>query len=199
MPADPAADPENRLFSHWPIQRLEAEAIRDSVLAASGKLNLQMGGPSIYPPMDRLVVGASSKSDWGKSSEEEGSRRSIYVFAKRAIPLPELAVLGSPDSSGSCQQRHVSTTAVQSLLMLNGSFMADQSAHLAARLEQEAGAEPVAQVRRLFELVLCRAPRAGELSDSIEFLDASRQAGQANPLASLCLVVLNTNEFVYQN
>ena len=198
-PADPDADPENKLFSRWPLHRLSAEAIRDSTLAASGQLNLKMHGPSIYPPMDKQVVGASSKSDWGKSTPQEGSRRSIYVFAKRAIPLPELAVLGSPESSSSCEKRDISTTAIQSLMMLNGRFMADQSAHLAARLKDEFGDDPAAQIERLFELVLCRSPRADELADSIDFLGASAAEQNSDPLSSLCLVLLNTSEFVYQN
>ncbi|MFT5857540.1 MAG: hypothetical protein ACI8XO_004801 [Verrucomicrobiales bacterium] len=195
----PDADPENRLFSRWPLHRLQAEGIRDSILAVSGKLNLKMAGPSIYPPMDRQVVGASSKSDWGKSTEDEASRRSIYVFAKRAVRLPELAVLGSPESSESCGQRNVSTTAIQSLLMFNGSFMAEQAEHLAARLEKEAGAKPSAQIERLFQLALCRSPRAAETGDALEFLEGAAEEKKMRPLAALCLVLLNTNEFVYQN
>jgi len=196
---DPDADPDNRLFSRWPLHRLQAEAIRDSVLAASGRLNLKMAGPSIYPPMGKQVVGASSKSDWGKSPDDEASRRSVYVFAKRSVRLPELAVLGSPESSESCGKRNVSTTAIQSLLMFNGSFMAEQSEHLAARIENEAGAGPQAQIELLFQLVLCRSPRAGEIADSLEFLEAAGGEQKMRPLAALCLILLNTNEFVYQN
>ena len=114
------------------------------MLFAGGNLNLEMGGPSIYPKFERQVVGASSKSDWGKSTEEEAARRSIYVFSKRALPLPELAVLGSPDSSCSCAKRVVSTTAVQSLLMMNGRFLAEQSERLAGTIRDESGDDQAA-------------------------------------------------------
>jgi len=201
---DPESDPENRLFSRWPIHRLEAEAIRDSVLAASGKLNLKMEGPGIYPPFEGQVVGASSRSDWEKSDEVEASRRSVYIFAKRSIPFPDLATLGSPDSSGSCGQRSVSTTAVQSLLMMNGRFATEQSGHLAERLKKDNGTtNKEAQIRRAFELLLCRSPRTDELNHSLEFMENAggeiMEAKVVDPLAALCLVLMNTNEFVYRN
>lgn len=194
---NPESDPENDLFSRWPVHRLEAEAIRDSILAASGKLNLKMKGKPIYPPFGDKVVGASSGADWGKSSEEEASRRSVYVFAKRAIPLPELAVLGNPDSSCSCAKRVLSTTAVQSLLMMNGRFINEQAAHLAARLRELEGNE--ARIRRAFELVLCRSPRPEEVEDVLRFLASAEDEEKMDPLTSVCLVLFNTNEFVYRN
>ena len=83
--------------------------------------------------------------------------------------------------------------------MFNGSFMAEQSEHLAARIENEAGAGPQAQIELLFQLVLCRSPRAGEIADSLEFLEAAGGEQKMRPLAALCLILLNTNEFVYQN
>ena len=202
--SDPYSDPGNRLFSRWPIHRLEAEAIRDSMLAASGKLNLKMAGPSIYPPFEVQVVGASSRSDWGKSDEAEASRRSVYIFAKRSIPFADLATLGSPDSSESCGQRNVSTTAVQSLLMMNGRFATEQSGHLAERLRKEASAtDREAQIQGAFEWLLCRSPRADEVNQSLEFLKNAGGEGEEakvkDPLAALCLVLMNTNEFVYRN
>ena len=83
--------------------------------------------------------------------------------------------------------------------MFNGNFMAEQSEHLAARIEKEAGAEPRAQIERLFQLALCRSPRAGEIDDALDFLVAAGEEPKMSPLAALCLIVLNTNEFVYQN
>jgi hypothetical protein len=178
------------------VHRLEAEAIRDSILAASGKLNLKMNGEPIYPPFVDKVVGASSGADWKNSSDEEASRRSVYVFAKRAIPLPELAVLGNPDSSCSCAKRVISTTAVQSLLMMNGRFINEQAAHLAVRLGKTEGEE--AQIRRAFELILCRSPRAEEIADVRGYLQLVKEEKKMDPLTSLGLVLFNTNEFVYR-
>ncbi|MFT5106936.1 MAG: hypothetical protein ACI9UA_002563, partial [Pseudoalteromonas tetraodonis] len=71
--------------------------------------------------------------------------------------------------------------------------------HLAARLEKEAGAKPSAQIERLFQLALCRSPRAAETGDALEFLEGAAEEKTMRPLAALCLVLLNTNEFVYQN
>jgi hypothetical protein len=193
---NPGADRENEYFSRWPVHRLEAEAIRDSILAASGKLNLKMNGEPIYPPFADKVVGASSGADWKNSSDEEASRRSVYVFAKRAIPLPELAVLGNPDSSCSCAKRVISTTAVQSLLMMNGRFINEQAAHLAVRLGKTEGEE--AQIRRAFELILCRSPRAEEIADVRGYLQLVKEEKKMDPLTSLGLVLFNTNEFVYR-
>ena len=196
MHPEPAKDPDNELYSRWPLHRLEAEAIRDSVLAASGRLNLEMKGPPIYPPFADKVVGASSGADWKNSTEEEASRRSVYVFAKRAIPLPELAVLDNPDSSGSCAKRSVSTTAVQSLLMMNGRFINEQTVHLAKRLRELEGEEN--QVRAAFDLILCRPPTTREVEQARTFLVKATREQNIDPLASLALVLFNTNEFSYR-
>ncbi|MCH2065223.1 MAG: DUF1549 and DUF1553 domain-containing protein [Roseibacillus sp.] len=193
---DPGKDPNNTLYSRWPLHRLEAEAIRDSILAASGKLNREMKGPPIYPPFADKVVGASSGADWKNSTEEEASRRSVYVFAKRAIPLPELAVLDNPDSSCSCAKRTVSTTAVQSLLMMNGRFINEQTVHLANRLRELEG--EVARIRTAFELILCRPPTTREVEQARAFLVKAAREQKIDPLASLALVLFNTNEFSYR-
>ncbi len=193
---EPAKDPDNSLYSRWPLHRLEAEAIRDSILAASGKLNREMEGPPIYPPFADKVVGASSGADWKNSTDEEASRRSVYVFAKRAIPLPELAVLDNPDSSCSCAKRAVSTTAVQSLLMMNGRFINEQTVHLANRL-RELESEEV-QIKAAFDLILCRPPSTREMEQAREFLGKAAREQKIDPLASLALVLFNTNEFSYR-
>ena len=193
---EPGKDPENALYSRWPLHRLEAEAIRDSVLAASGRLNLAMKGPPIYPPFADKVVGASSGADWKNSTEEEASRRSVYVFAKRAIPLPELAVLDNPDSSCSCAKRAVSTTAVQSLLMMNGRFINEQTVHLANRIRETEGED--ARIRAAFDLILCRPPTTREVEQARAFLVKAAREQKIDPLASLALVLFNTNEFSYR-
>ena len=200
--SDPSAVP----LAGWQTRRLEAEAIRDSVLAVSGALNPETGGPPIYPPVARKVVGASAGLDWGESDERQASRRSVYVFAKRSIPLPELELLGLPDSSASTDRRPVATTALQSLLLLNSRFANDQAARFAERVEREAGGDTTAQVRYAFELAFCRPPRDTELNAALAFLAAERKSespgkgdGDLSPLASFCLVLLNSNEFVYVN
>ena len=204
---NPEADLGAALYSRWEPRRLEAEAIRDSLLAVSGRLNLEMGGPSISPPFDAsdIIVGASSGLGWQKSDESQASRRSVYVFAKRAIPLPEFRLLGMADPSVSTAKRVVATTAVQALVMFNGRLVHEQAGALAKRLVADVGDQPEDQVRRLVELALCREATAEERQILVRFLTKHPRAGQRDAggvpvaLQSLCLVILNTNEFVYMN
>ena len=101
-----------------------------------GTLNLKMGGPSVHPPFEQKIVGNSARNDWKQSDPEEAARRSVYVFAKRAIPYPDLAILGLPESSTSASRRAVATTSVQALLLLNGRFVSGQAAAMAERLRE---------------------------------------------------------------
>jgi hypothetical protein len=197
------------LFGRWRQRRLEAEAVRDSVLAIGDQLNRQMQGPSVYPPLPRAVLEGQSRpgNGWGKSDARESARRSIYIFAKRSLAPPELELLDTPDNTSSCEQRMTSTTAPQALTLLNGAFMHEQAAHFAARLRREVGADSAAQIRLAFELALCRPPSAEESKLAVDFLARQQRQieseGQAvgdarqRALAGLCLVLLNTNEFVY--
>jgi hypothetical protein len=186
------ADPKGALLVRWRPRRLEAEVVRDSMLAVSGVLNTQQRGPSVYPTLERAVLEGQSRpgDGWGKSDERQQARRSVYVFVKRSLAVPELELLDSPDTTSSCEARPVSTTAPQALTFLNGAFAGEQAAHFAARLRREAGADPTAQVRRAFEVALCRPPRDEELKAAVAFLGRQR-------LEALCLVMLNLNEFVY--
>jgi hypothetical protein len=209
-------------LSHWKQRRLEAEAVRDSILAVSGRLNPQMGGPSVYPLIPRAVLEGQSRpgEGWGKSSENQASRRSVYVYVKRVLGVPELELLDTPDTTFSCERRPVSTTGPQALTYLNGDFVQEQAKYFAARLQRDVGADAGAQVRRAFELALCRRPRAEELQAGLDFLDKQQRQIDADTewfslaqalrpglgktskrraLEAFCLVILNTNEFVYVN
>jgi hypothetical protein len=214
-PAAAKIDPDGQLLWRWRQRRLEAEAVRDAVLAVSGRLNPQMAGPSVYPLIPRAVLEGQSRpgNGWGKSDEHQAARRSVYIFVKRVLAVPELELLDSPDTTSSCEQRPVSTTAPQALTFLNGDFMREQARSFAARLVREAGTDAAAQVRRAFELALNRKAQAEELELALDFLrEQKRQisadaadGGPAVPdpgqraLEGFCLVLLNTNEFVYLN
>jgi hypothetical protein len=214
-PAAAKIDPENHLLGRWRQHRLEAEAFRDSVLAVSGRLNSTMAGPSVYPPLPRAVLQGQSRpgQGWGKSSEREAERRSIYIFVKRVLAVPELELLDAPDTTSSCEQRVVSTTAPQALTFLNSDFMQQQARYFAARLERSAGKDAEARVRLAFELAVARPPRHEEVKASLDFLAAQQKqieadsakgktsAGDARQraLEAFCLVILNTNEFAYVN
>jgi hypothetical protein len=220
-------DPDNRLLWHWRPRRLEAEAVRDSILASSGDLNFQRGGPSAMPRIsDEVLAGQSMPGHgWKPSEGAETNRRSVYVFVKRTLPVPELEVLDFPNTNASCEQRSVSTIAPQALTYLNGAFMQEQAQHFAARLLREASADRTAQIELAYRLALSRSATADEIAAIEEFLDgharqiaADLAAGGADPAAAntaaeipenndtdpqrraleaFCLVLLNSNEFVY--
>jgi hypothetical protein len=101
----------------------------------------------------------------------------------------------------SCGKRAIATTSVQALLLLNGKFAAQQGERMAARVRQEAGDDPTAQIGLAFALTLCRPPRAEELEAARAFL-AAAPAGSgpaADPLTAFCVLLFNTNEFIYAN
>ena len=142
-------DPDNALLWRRRQRRLDAEVVRDSILAVSGQLNPRMAGPGFYPTLPSAVLEGQSRpgEGWGKSDEREQARRSIYIFAKRSLGVPEIELLDAPDTTSSCEQRIVSTTGPQALAFLNGAFIHEQARHFAARLVAEAGPRRENQVR----------------------------------------------------
>ena len=204
-----ASDPQERLLWRFRQRRLDAEAFRDSVLAVTGQLNRTMRGPSVYPTLPGAVLAGQSRpgNGWGKALAQSEGRRSVYIFSKRSLAVPELALLDAPNSTDSCSQRAVSTTGPQALTFLNGAFMTSRAAAFATRLVSEAGTAMPGQIQLAFRLAMCRPPTAEELAMSMTFLseqaklppngtqpdkDPARRA-----LEALCLVLLNTNEFAY--
>jgi hypothetical protein len=208
-------DPDNSLLWRHRQRRLEAEVIRDSILAVSGQLNAQMAGPGFYPNLPIAVLEGQSQpgQGWGKSDKREQARRSIYIFAKRSLGVPEIELLDAPDTTSSCEQRIVSTTGPQALAFLNGAFIHEQSRHFAARLVAEVGERTGDQVDRAFALALGRPPRTDESRASLLFLEKQEQQIKAETtgekarasdarrkaLEAFCLVILNANELVYLN
>ncbi len=204
-----ARDPNGVLIWRWKPRRLDAESVRDAMLSVAGKLNPARGGPSVYPVLPRSVLEGQSRpgDGWGKSDERDARRRSLYIFSKRSLRVPELEILDAPDTTSSCEARQTSTIAPQALTFLNGEFSREQATHLAARLLQEAGSDPAAVVRRAWRVVFSRPVEPGELRTSLEFL--SRQEAQIrtddpglkDPAGAareqFCLMLLNSNEFFY--
>jgi Protein of unknown function (DUF1553)/Protein of unknown function (DUF1549)/Planctomycete cytochrome C len=195
-PSDPEGlkDSDNRLFSRFERRRLEAEAIRDSILFVSGRLNPEMGGPGVFPPLpadlaDFARYGRTGGMMWEPNEKEEDARRrSIYIFQRRSLPLPLMASFDATPFSESCERRSSTTTPLQALGMMNGTLVQEEAEHLAARIRKEAGEERSRQIQIAFEIVLGRLPAAGELRKFSAF---------DGPLRSLCLVLLNSNEFLY--
>jgi len=185
-------DPENRLLWRFPYQRLEVEAIRDSMLATSGRLNLGMGGPSMYPPVPKAILEGNSDQDkiWKASGEPEASRRTVYAFLKRAMIHPMLEVLDLCDTTQTSGRRAVTTVPTQALTLFNGDFVNEQARHFAARLRVEAGPDAKRQVDLAYRLALGRRPTEVERGVMLTFL-------RAHGLEPLCRAIFNLNEFVY--
>jgi Protein of unknown function (DUF1553)/Protein of unknown function (DUF1549) len=210
-----SVDPENRLLCRTPYRRLEVEVIRDAMLAASGELNQQMYGPSMYPAIPAAALAGSSDPDkiWPRFDERAASRRTIYAFVKRSLIVPMLEVLDFCDTARSAARRGITSVPTQALTLLNGDFVNLQARRLADRLERDAGHDPVGQIERAYELSLCRSPREAERSALLAFLDREARARQAEAaltgtpptkaqtrheaLVQLCRAIFNTNEFVY--
>jgi mono/diheme cytochrome c family protein len=208
-------DPENLLLSRFPCRRLEVEAIRDSMLAVSGRLNPRVGGPSMYPEVPKEALAGSSDPDkiWKPFDEADASRRTVYAFLKRSFVVPMLEVLDVCDTTQSSDKRAVTSIAPQALTLFNGEFVNRQARHFADRLKREAGANAEAQIQLAWRLALARAPKPDELTAMQRFLaeETASQLKEATAagknisadeaahaaLTQMCRVVLNLNEFVY--
>ena len=194
-------DPGNDLFSRFNMRRLAAEEIRDSVLAATGTLNLAIGGPSVYPPMPAEVLATASQPDkaWGEATPDEAARRSIYIHVKRSLLHPLLESLDLADTDSTCPVRFTTTQPTQALMMLNGDFMSEQARALTARID---GADGTMEnrVAEALEAVLARRADPVEVARGVGLIEELQREEGFEPdaaFASYSLLLLNLNEFAY--
>ncbi|MCE9607780.1 MAG: DUF1553 domain-containing protein [Planctomycetia bacterium] len=195
-------DPADQLYWRFPMRRLAAEEVRDSILAVTGKLNPAIAGPSVYPPIPKEVFAGQSRpgEGWPISSPSESSRRSVYVHVKRSLQLPILAQYDQADTDSSCAVRYTTTVPTQSLGMLNGEFIHEQASTLARRLEQEHPNDLAAQIRRAIRLTTQRNAPIDEIGRDVAFVQRTMlddKLTAADALKLYCLLALNTNEFFY--
>lgn len=183
-----AVDASNRLLWHFPQRRLEAEAIRDSILAVSGVLDLRMGGPgfSIFQPNSNYVRNYIPKEEFGP----EEWRRMIYVHKVRMEPDAVFGAFDCPDNGQPIPRRSRSTTPIQALNLFNSTFLMQQANLLAQRVQKEAGSDLPAQVQRAFQLALGRPPTTGEAAAAVA-------VAEEHGVSTLCRVLFNTNEFLF--
>ncbi|MFN3322805.1 MAG: PSD1 and planctomycete cytochrome C domain-containing protein [Bryobacteraceae bacterium] len=188
-------DPENRYVWRMPRRRLEAEIIRDQILAVAGTLDRTVGGPAVFPYIDPDLFQSSTDRTWkGKPDDDPSTwRRSIYVFSKRSIRYPLFETFDQPDMINSCDRRNRSTIAPQALLLMNNAFVMFQSQQFAERLRREAGENLADQVELAYRLALSRPPSRFERESAAEFI-ASGPRG----LVDFCQALFNLNEFVYR-
>ena len=194
--ANYAIDPENRLFWRMPRVRLEAEIIRDNILAAAGTLDLRVGGPSIFPYIDPDLFEKSSKRDWKGLPDEDPAtwRRSLYVFSKRSIRYPMFETFDQPNLINSIDRRNRTTIAPQALILMNNQMVLFQAGKFAERVRKEAGTDALAQVKRAVSVALGRPADAVELRTGVAFIKESPDG-----LTEFCHILLNLNEFLYRS
>ena len=173
-----AVDPGNDLLWRQNLRRLEAEALRDTVLSISGSLNPRMGGRGFFPRLSGEVLAGQSRPglDWEISSPEELSRRSLYAYVRRTMPVPMLDAFDYSNTASPLNERPVTTVAPQSLLLLNDAFVQQQAEAFAARITKEAGDQPEPFIARGFELAAGRGPTQQERQLSRDFIQRQQRA-----------------------
>ena len=200
-------DPANQLLWKMPLRRLEAEVIRDSVLAASGDLDGAIGGPPI--PIEARPDGMVVIDEKQLPTPTARWRRSMYLLARRNYGPTMLTVFDAPVMASNCPRRSNSVVPLQALTMINSAFVWDQAQHFASRVIRSAPAGDRERIALAFRLALARPPSDAEAARSAELLErqvrsALRLDPKRNPalveheaLSHLCLMLLNANEFLY--
>jgi len=217
-----AIDPDNRLLSRMSVRRLEAEVVRDSLLALSGEISHKyLGVPVPVAPDDvgQIVVAADNRDSAGRPSSkviplgEDEYRRSVYVQVRRSMPLAVLEPFDLPSLAPNCESRTHSTVAPQSLMMMNSPFVVARMNALAGRLVDQVENDPQSLFQQTWTMILGRSASAAEIQAGTEFLASqtdyfaanSRQlkAGETAPvplvsgLATVCQALVSSNAFLY--
>lgn len=199
-------DPDNRLWSHYPRRRLDAEALRDAILFTSGQLNPVMFGPGARArPGDVALAPEAARSPLAVREGPQQWRRSIYLAVSRTNPSVMLESFDAPPPACPCDKRTSTTVPTQALLLMNAPFMIEQAEHLAQRIKKDVGADPAKQIDRLYQMCLGRSPNDKEKERAINFLNNPNvrvrtgrpKTDDPGALADLAHVVLNLNEFIY--
>ncbi len=204
-----ASDPGNAWLWRQNLRRLEAEAIRDAMLAVTGELNYEMGGRGFFPALSADVLASQSKpgDGWDKSKAAEQARRSVYIYSKRTLGVPLLETFDAPVFERSEPARQSTTIAPQALTLLNSEFVQQRCEAFADRLQREVGDDLDMRFARGFSLALGRTPTPAEQRLLVDFYErrlAAVLADEPDPAAAdrramieCCRLILNLNEFLY--
>ncbi len=215
------SDPDNKFFGRFKLQRLDAETVRDSMLAAAGTLNPSPFGPPSDIARDvqgRIVTGKDKGTITLAKVEADGAndfRRSIYVQVRRKTPLTVLETFDAPTMQPNCELRARTTVAPQSLLMMNDTFVLEAARSLAKRLRGGAPDNTAAQITAAWRILLSRTPQDADVQRALAYVTAQTEAVRAyhhgiqhskdkpapdpavEGLASYCQVLLSSNRFLY--
>ena len=196
-------DADNKLLGRFPLRRVEAEALRDAMLAVSGKLNPKMFGPPVPVVEDDagiIIIGKPNRDAAYRLGDEsvpagEESRRSVYIQVRRSKPLNVLDTFDWARVEPNCEARNSSTATPQSLMLMNGSFVMQQAEAFAERVKKDAGTDPSLQVARAWKLAYGSEPTDKEKGAALAFLKGFPKPDKA--LAALCQALLSSNRFLY--
>ncbi len=189
------ADPNNELYSRWKPRRLEGEALRDGILAVTGKLNEERYGP----PAPVVASGGAIDT----KDDPQGNRRSIYLIVRRSQHLTMLDLFDTPLMEVNCPQRPSSTVPLQALALMNSPFSERNAAALAERILKNGGPNDESRIAYAFKLMFTREPKTSEVETIKKFLANATVESAGKPLkvkdtwTQVGLVLLNSNEFVY--
>lgn len=185
-----AQDPENKLLSHAPRVRLEAELIRDTELKAAGLLTEKIGGPSVFPPQPASVTteGTYGGLSWNDSTGADRYRRGLYTFTKRTAPFAMLSTFDAPSGEACVARREVSNTPLQALTLLNDAMFVEIAQGLARDVVSRAAGTPEEIASTLFRRCLTRPPDRNELAALVAFQRSALERFDRDPQAAQALV-----------
>lgn len=214
-------DPDNALYARFKMRRLDAESLRDSILAATGTLVRKPFGPPssiARDPAGRIVVGVD-KGTITKALVESGGendlRRSIYIESRRSRPVTVLDTFDAPVMVPHCEMRSETTVAPQALLMMNDTFILENARRLAERIRKERPGDRTAQLHQAWRVLYGKTPTESEISRSLAYLDQQtsslsdyfsaqptpKEGAKPDPaveaMASLCQILYSSNRFLY--
>ena len=191
-------DPDNALWHRMPMKRLEGEAIRDSLLAVSGRLDRKPFGPSVPIHLTEFMQGRGRP---GKSGPLDGNnRRSIYISVRRNFLSPMMLAFDTPNPFSTVGRRTISNVPAQALILMNDPFVVEQANRWAERILADSTSTLPQRIDRLYLTAFARHPTSAEVAEATDFLNAQ---GADNPdrqreaWNSLCHVIFNVKEFVF--
>ena len=198
-PAALETDLGNIYLWRYPIRRLGAEVVRDRILHVSGRLNTEQFGLPIFPPLPNDIEKRVKYDDskWATQYDDEGRKRSIYIYQQRTLNMPLLQTFDAPVCDESRPRRRLSTTPLQALAMYNGPLVTAEVSHFANRVFTESENSTDSRIRHAIQIAFCREASAEELSQLGEFFDSFDDEQKA--MISVCRVLYNSSEFLYIN
>ena len=197
------ADPQNKLLHRMPVRRLEAEAIRDAILAVSGRLDRSLYGPSVMPHLTPHMLGRGRPGRSGPVDSD--GRRTIYINVRRNFLSPMLLAFDFPQPFSAIGRRNISNVPAQALSMMNNAFVVQQAGLWSKRVLSQADQTPEERISEMYVSAYGRPPRDVELKSALQFISSQSQqyaketttAGHPQAWADLAHVLLNVKEFIF--